>query len=369
MENLLIGNGVNINFSGNRFTNASIIQRALINTKLIKTDEDYPKETTQLLEYLYGEFKNTINGINNQFLYMSYDKEVLEDFIARYINRTDCKIFEIGLEDYFILYEIFSNKHGWQNPTRYLCRESLKRMLLDSIYMNGQIQKIWKKFPKRFIGFLNDFNNIFTTNYDNNLESCVNKTIYHLHGCFSELDDKYNPNSFRNHLEDMKGVDYSYVRKHPYLYSTSLFSYCGSMKEFSMKQPFHGNTGIEKFASAFSEGIVDPFALKRWCSSTNQMLHNLGESIKLKQEHPEYMISEPYRIREFQEIKKDLSIIGLSPSNDNHIFKWINDNHTLDKIHYFYFNPEEIAVVKKLLISAELIFKDVKALWRQLDNE
>ncbi len=183
------------------------------------------------------------------------------------------------------------------------------------------------------------------------------------------LDDKYNPDSFRNHLEDMKGVDYSYVRKHPYLYSTSLFAYCGSMKEFSMKQPLQGNTGIEKFASGFKEGIVDPLELERWCTSTNQMLHNLGESIKLKQEHPEYMISEPYSIREFQEIKENLSIIGLSPSNDNHIFKWINDNQALDKIHYFYFNPGEIAVVKKLLISAELIFKDVKAFWRQLDNE
>ena len=365
MKNLLIGNGVNINFSGTSFTNGSIIRRAITNTKRKKSELDYSKETVDLLNYLYIEAKLTILGLNDQYVFTSYDKETLINFKKKYKGKVDLKITDIGLEDYFFLYEVFCSKKNIKNPEHYNIRELLNRMFLDSIYFNGAINKIWKCYPKFFVHYLNSFDNIFTTNYDNNVEMCIKKPVMHLHGSFFEFDEKYNPNSLRNKLSDMKNVDYSYTKNHPYLYSTALFAYCGEMKEFSTSQHRKTNTAIEKFASGFNEKKEDPKKLEEWISDDNQMIKNLGEAIKLKQEHPEYKVNEPYHIQEFLEICDELEILGLSPSNDDHIFRWIKENSKVQQIKYYYYENSEIQKVRDLIGSSEIIFENVKDFWKQ----
>ena len=366
MNNLLVGNGVNINFTGTTFTNTSIINRALIRTRTRKSKNDYSKESAQLLEYLFKETHNTLQGKNDQFIFTGYDKQTLGYFKSKYGNKVNLKIFDIGLEDYFFLYEIFCYKNNITNPNQYDFRELLRRMFLDSIYFNGQIQKIWEKFPKSFITYLCKFNQIFTTNYDANLENSTKMGIYHLHGSFAEIDDKYNPDSFRNKLSDMRHVDYTYVKNHPHLYSTALFAYCGDMKEFSTQLAINANSGIDGFARGFSEGKANPVLLAEWRNSDSQMLRNFAEGIILKQNQPEICVSEPYMIHEFKKIKDTLEIIGLSPYNDDHVFKWIKENVNLNKIVFYYFDKNEIETVTEILGTERLECLDVKQFWRNL---
>ena len=71
-----------------------------------------------------------------------------------------------------------------------------------SIYNHGKLNLLHKEYSLGLVDYLKSFDNIFTTNYDSNLESATGKEIYHIHGQFDKLSETYNPTSFRNHLND-----------------------------------------------------------------------------------------------------------------------------------------------------------------------
>lgn len=112
------------------------------------------------------------------------------------------RITDIGFEDYYLIHDLVCHKMKVNNPEQFYIRESMKVAYLYSIYNDGKINQLYKNYPRLFIEFLIKFDNIFTTNYDSNIELATGKEIFHIHGQFDKKSDVYIASSFRNQLPD-----------------------------------------------------------------------------------------------------------------------------------------------------------------------
>jgi hypothetical protein len=361
---LLIGNGVNLQFSRSEYNNSGIINRAIIKTKQNRNPSNaYPYEVLKYLNMLYSEYQNTVRGINDQLMSMDYERQSLSEFKKRYKDKLNLKIEEIGFEDYFLLHEIFCRKNHISNPERYQFQVVLRRFFIDAIYFNNRINKLWRKFPESFVNYLNGFDEIFTTNYDSNIKAVYRNEVRHLHGAFDELDDVYNDSSFRNKLPDCKDVDRSFVKSHPYLFSTALSTYSGSLKQYSMERAELANRAIEGFSNGYNNNSEIRNTVDGWCNAGNELIENLGEAIKLKSSNSKLEISENYALKIFKKINGRIDILGLSPNNDAHIFNLIDCNDGIQFICFYYWDDEDIKEVKTLLKHKEIHFECAKSLW------
>lgn len=96
------------------------------------------------------------------------------------------RITDIGFEDYYLIHDLVCHKMKVYNPEQFYIRESMKVAYLYSIYNDGKINQLYKNYPRLFIEFLIKFDNIFTTNYDSNIELATGKEIFHIHGQFDK---------------------------------------------------------------------------------------------------------------------------------------------------------------------------------------
>ena len=85
MKNVLIGNGVIIQFGGKQYLNSAIIQRALDNVSTSDFPSHlYPKECAEFVVALQKEHRKVLNGEYDEYVFTSYDRLSLEDFKKRY---------------------------------------------------------------------------------------------------------------------------------------------------------------------------------------------------------------------------------------------------------------------------------------------
>ena len=92
----------------------------------------------------------------------------------------------------------------------------------------------------------------------------------------------------------------------------------------------------------------------------NRILINLYESILNKTKNSNLAFSESYPIEEFENIEGDISILGLAPNNDIHIFEIINSNSSIRKVIYYYHSPNKNDEIKDMLDNKIVEFEDVK---------
>lgn len=367
MQSVLIGNGVVIQFGGTDYLNANIIQRALDNVRSGKFPAHlYPKECAEFVIALQKEHAAALNGEYDQHVFTSYDRSSLEDFKNRYDENRSYSITEIGFEDYFLLFELVHNKQGIGNPERFNSRGVIRRMFLDAVFNEGRIETVHENFHDGFITWLKKHDHIFTTNYDSNLDIAAGAGVQHLHGAFNTISETYDPDSFRNQLEDdlLDGekVDPDY----PHLYSTCLVSYVGDLKSFSMTQASLANSGMDKFVSGYQN---DPEIRKQIdeLDESNVLVKRLKEAIRLKSDQPELEHGEQYPHQMLKEISGSLEIVGLSPNNDGHLFSRILENDQITEIIFNYFGDHEAADAKRLFASKNLTTRDVREFWANLE--
>ena len=93
------------------------------------------------------------------------------------------------LEDWFFVVHMFFLKNFDLEEHRISAMQGFEHLILDAIYNSGKIQEIYKEMKKykKVKRFFNSFDNIYTLNYDNNIENLTQKKVYHLHGDFSVL--------------------------------------------------------------------------------------------------------------------------------------------------------------------------------------
>lgn len=368
MRNVLLGNGIIIHHSGTDYLNAKIIQRALDYIHSGKFPAHlYPKECADFIIELQKEHSAALNGKYDNQVITSYDRLSLQDFKNRYDKNLTYSVTEIGFEDYFLLFELVHNKLGVGNPERFNSRSVLRRVFLDAIFNNGKIETVHERFKDGFVEWIKHHDHIFTTNYDSNLDVATGLNVYHLHGSFNTLSEIYDPNSFRNKLEDDLLDGEKIDPNYPHLYSNCLVSYVGDLKYHSMSQASLANSGMQKFVTGYQNDPELRRQIDEWDES-NYLVKRLKEAIRLKASQPDLEHNEQYPHEMLKHISGTLEIIGLSPNNDGHLFTQILENDQITNIIFQYFEKHEVTDAKRLFESKNLSVRNVRELWANLNS-
>lgn len=327
-RNLLVGNGINIEFGGiDVYSNSAILNRVVENIKAGKytalTENSLSvDQQLGLLDGMVkvidqikaGKYKSQADGL---FMLMELER----------ITRTypdDSSITSVFLEDYFLAFEIFNNgfkvKDGEeQNETyRKILFALLSQMLVDGIYNDGDINDVYKNFYMGMSTYLSRFSNIFTTNYDCNLENTLGNTdkVCHLHGEFGKLALEYDVTSlyYKAHKATCDALISKKVPNMDHIYSDAIMSW----------------SWLDKYGE-----LIEP-------------------DTKSKKEL-------------FKSISGQLEIIGLAPANDEHLFLLINNNPKIKSVVYYYLYDEDRDELPHHL-KKPVSYKKVVNLWTSMQK-
>lgn len=365
LNNLLVGNGVTIQFGGLDYSNKKIIKRARNNLYTgTYPDKLYHFDTILYFENLFENVPAILKGDYDSYT-AGIRKGSLDHFKNRYSGWKNIKLYDVGLEDYFLIHFLVSNRFKVFNPERYIITQSIKMMLVDSIYNGGKIQELYKNYSENFINYLNTFQNVFTTNYDQNLEIASSSSVHYLHGAFHILAEVYNPDSFRNRLADNQFMKNGLTNPEGFehLHSTALMAYSGEDKEFLTEYPDIANHGIEKLVEGYKTNLTIKNDIDQWKYAESSLVRNAYSAIMLKlKEDVEFQTTDSFN--NFEEIEGELQILGLSPENDNHIFSRINENSKITRIVYYYFNEDDKKAAQAVFENGILVLKSVQNFWK-----
>lgn len=284
------------------------------------------------------------------------------EFKTKYLNKASLKITDIGFEDYYLIHDLLCHRIKIDNPERYYVREAIKWCFLNAIYDNGRVNSVAGLYSTEFVKWLCDFDKIFTTNYDANIEVATGCNVYHLHGNFVTRKAVYRPDSFRNKLPDHPAENCAIDENYAHLYSTAISTYSGDYKQYFMQEGELANAAVEKMAVAYEENQTVHDDIDSWIDDRNELVARMHDSILLKVENPDLRFDEPYPIQPLRDMAGELTILGLSPYNDRHLFKIINESK-IEKCLLYYYDQSETDIISTLLPNIIVAFDDVSEFW------
>lgn len=351
-KSILIGNGFNINFGGAAYTNQFIIKRIIFNARAKKYDVLFDGQVSgdEIAQIFFelAQWTNDIASGKYDAIIPAKDIYILEDFKSRYNWKLE-HYYEVGLEDWlFILYVYFLSNDDIMEEW-IPARQGFERMMLDAIYNDGDIQVLHTFMGKPVKRWLKEFDNIFTLNYDNNIEDLTQETVYHLHGDYRTPANSENPHTLLGYSR-IKASQSVVVPGFEHCNCNALFDYAGEHK-FEVAETFE--KGEEGFHNLEKGGISSPL-----------LPAPIASLVQLHQEHPELAFGTPYHFRKLKELTGELHIVGMSPNNDAHIFRLI-DESAVEKVIFYGYSESEME--GQLPLRKEVKCKSVTDLWRQLD--
>lgn len=209
-RSVIIGNGINIQFDKCKdYTSKAIMNRVVNNLKAEKyqflwNDEVKPEEVLGIIDALCkiiddivdGKYKNEVTEISG-VLGITGEYKSVQEYYKDYVPNS----YEtVQLEDFLFAFELlnhiqsvaYHDTSDAEEERRKGISNTLRMMIVDGIYNEGQINKIYKEFPLGLKTFLSGYERIFTINYDLNLDTFLEGTeINHLHGAFNVPSPKY----------------------------------------------------------------------------------------------------------------------------------------------------------------------------------
>lgn len=368
MKSLLVGNGINIQFGNKAYTSEYIMKRVKYKAKLGCYDKLFAGKIDG--EEIAG-ILNAFVEVTNDILDNKYDEYVIEDelkvvladFKSRY-NKISAS-HEIMLEDWmFVLHMFFLKESDIANNLQ-SSKQGFKQLILDGIYNDGKIQELYKNIPrkasKKVKRYFSNFNNIFTLNYDNNLEKLTGKNVYHLHGDFSVLHDSENTDNVLGFIEQKNNS--RVVEGMEHCFCNALLDYTGQHK---LKRAID-NHQLIVMSEEFNPKYESDKSFKANLLNIKKNNPDNYEKIMTKINHPELKMATEYYFNEFNNIEDELYIIGMSPNNDEHIFKCIEENKKIKKVYFYYYSQYEKNIIESMNSKGIYIAKNVMKLWESLD--
>lgn len=365
MRSILVGNGINIQFGGKAYTSDFIMKRIKFKAKLGYYDIlfDDSLNRAEILRILNGFVTITNDILDNKYDDCVNDEDLLSalsDFKSRYkkINASH----ELMLEDWFFVLHMFFLKNNDISDNLSASKQGFERLILDGIYNDSKSQTIYTQIPKTARKFFSDFDNIFTLNYDNNLEKLTGKSVYHLHGDFSVLSNSEN---FENVWGFIRGKRNSRVviEGMEHCFCNALLNYSGHQK-LKVANDYHTLIiNSEEFKSLYANNEKfksDLLKMKNVKSDEYEM-------IMTKIAHSDLKMATEYYFYKFKDIQDELHIIGMSPNNDGHIFECINNNKNLKRVYFYYYSEAEREYINKTLPKDLYVAKSVVDLWQSLN--
>ncbi len=352
-KSILIGNGININFGGKAYTNDYIIKRILFNARANRYDLLFNGEISgdEIASIFVGlaTWANAISDGKYDAIIPAEEKPILEDFKARY-NWKLSHYYEVGLEDWLFILHVYFLKNADIADNWSSAKQGFERMMLDAIYNDGDIQNLYKVMGRPVKRWLLEFSNVFTLNYDNNVEDLIKRPVFHLHGDFRTLANSENPQTLMGYIRKTGGKNVDIPHHFEHCFCDALFDYAGEHKY--------------EIACAFEKGAEGLQSLEKSGIPSVFFPAPIEELLKVHKEHPELTFGSNYHFTEFRELAGELHIIGMSPNNDSHIFKLIDESN-IEKVMFYYYSESEAK--KGLPIHQRVEYKSAQELWRQLN--
>lgn len=366
MKYVLIGNGINIQFGGTAYSNYFILERIKSKAKIGGYAKLFDNSITgEDIINIFNGFVNIANGIKTG----KYDKltddielkDAFNDFKKRYKNKIKYS-YNIMLEDWFLLVEAFFLENDDLSDNKQLSIQGFKIMILDSIYNEGKLQEIYKSMSKKVKDYFADYDEIFTLNYDNNIEHLMGKNVFHLHGDFSVLADSENPNTVNGYIRNKEGKTVV-IPGYEHCYCKALLNYSGKLK---LKKAEENHQLIVEYDKNYKDEYLQNDNYINWLNSLKVSDENSYRIIMTKIKHPELKAASEYYFENFKDIKDELHINGLSPNNDDHIFNLIRNNKNIKRVIYYYYSQHEKEYIDKNFPQDIFISKSVESLWESL---
>ena len=350
-KSILVGNGININFGGKAYTNNYIIKRILFNARANKYAPLFNDEIDgDEIASIFINLANLVNEITDgkyDSIIPAEERPILEDFKTRY-NWKLTHYYEVGLEDWLFILHVYFLQNADIADNWSSAKQGFERMMLDAIYNDGDIQKLHEVMGKPVKRWLLEFNEVFTLNYDNNIEDLIKRPVFHLHGDFRTLANSENPQTLMGYIRFNRGENVV-IPQFEHCFCNALFDYAGEHK-YEIAYAFE--KGAEGFQSLAKSGIPSMF-----------FPAPLEELMRIHKEHPELSFGSNYHFTEFRELAGELHIIGMSPNNDSHIFKLIDESN-IEKV-VFYYHSDSIAKKRPLSVHQKVEYRSVQELWKQ----
>lgn len=311
MRSILFGNGINIQYGGaDKYSNGAIIKRLITNIQNGKYDTVIPDMTSGELLNFFNDLADCIRKIGGLSKYHDGLFMLMEIDRIQKKYKTDTPIDEIGFEDFFIVLELISNKHHDNEEFRSEAERGLRMLFLDAIYDGGNINRL--TYPNGLIASLSRYDNVFTINYDSNLER-YHIGVNHLHGQFDVLAPEFEVGS-----------------------------------SFSLTNPdkCRSSLVIPGFEHIYSNSIMSWY----WLDKYGEWIDKEGV----------------YGADKFKGMKGSLDIVGMSSCNDEHLFLMINQS-ALSHVTYYYKTDEDRTQMSKR-IKKPITYTNVEKFWRSVET-
>lgn len=378
INSVLIGNGLDIQAGGDDNLNKWIIVRLLAKAKMSKYDVLFMdnQDATPLItgDEIVALFNGMVEIANNarenkySHLVKDYDDkdviDALEDFKARYKYRIT-NIEEIGMEDWILILLLFLIEQGDILEHYESVKQGFERMVFDSIYCEGNIQRLYSKMGKSAKLYFSNFDNIFTLNYDNTLEKLTNHSVFYLHGDFCTKSISENPNNAFGYWRKQNGQSIWFPPQFEHCNCNAILDFSGNRKY--------------KLATTLTKAFTEFEIFKRTISDDKDSLENILKKFPVEQREvikigvkKNLQCGHNYHFQDFEQLTGILTIIGLAPQNDSHIFSCINKSNIEKVVFYHYFGEksknevdEEIKAIE-LQINKPLKVENIKEVWDEI---
>lgn len=162
-KSILIGNGININFGGNAYTNNYINKRIRFNARGNRYAPLFNGEISgDDIANIFGKlaiWANNISGGKYDAIIPEDENSILEDFKRRY-NWKLSHYYEVGLEDWLFILRVYFLQNSDIAENWSSAKQGFERMMLDAIWNDGDIQKLYKTMGKPVKRWLLEFSNM-----------------------------------------------------------------------------------------------------------------------------------------------------------------------------------------------------------------
>ena len=368
MKSLLIGNGINIQFGGLAYTSKFILKRIKYKAKSGGYNKLFDgqlskKDIVNVFEGFVDVSNDIIEGEYDSLIDNDDELEALSDYKTRYgaPYPAVCEPHEIMLEDWFFLIHLFFLKNTDIGESIESVKQGFERLILDAIYNDGNLQLLHTKMNKKVKKFIKEYSNVFTLNYDNNIENLTQKDVFHLHGDYSVLHQSENPDYAQGFLRINEGK--SVIKdEFSHCYCNALLDYSGSLKLKRATNNIRAiNETIKLEDDIKAERITKEEVLKALSSNLDSR-----KMVQARFLNPTLKIATDYHFDKLRNIEGELHIIGMSPNNDDHIFNLINTNEDITKVIFYYYSKDNEEYIHNTFDKNIYMCKDIRMLWSDL---
>lgn len=357
-KSILLGNGFDVQLGGDDYLNRWIMTRLIIKARMgkydclfrdnnAKVDTIKGDEIVCLLERMITIAQNAINGrydkpvdaFNNKHI-----KDALLQFKESYKDNLPTSIEQIGIEYWILIFQLYLITQPDLINQYNAVKKGLEWMILDAIYCEGNIQSLYKSTINniKLKEYFDEFQYIFTINYDHNLEKITNRNIMHLHGDF-----------------DTKIPGMCNIKRYN----------CSAILDYSGELKYNTALGWEK-----THNFIN--TIKESVKSNPSLLIDLIQGFPVEAQEITKMCIEKninfpkhFYFDKLENLGGELTILGVSPNNDSHIFSCINKSNVSNVVFYQFLDNKSDFEKNNITIPINKPYRieNVQILWDKLE--